>query len=68
MTEARKHGPAAAPPSQAPGESGDPEAREEAEEPVLADAHEGEADDALTPSSDAQRGAAENAKTAGGDT
>ncbi|MEU9082747.1 hypothetical protein [Streptomyces sp. NPDC048357] len=68
MTKSRKHDPAPTPPSQAPGESGDPEAREEAEEAVLPDAHEGEAGDALTPSSDARHRAAENAKTAGRDT
>ncbi|WP_404961614.1 hypothetical protein [Streptomyces sp. 147326] len=68
MTENRKHDPAPTPPSQAPGESGDPEAREEAEEAVLPDTHEGEAGDALPPSSGAQRRAAENAKTAGRDT
>ncbi|MEU9182325.1 hypothetical protein AB0C90_37055 [Streptomyces sp. NPDC048550] len=68
MTKSRKHDPAPTPPSQAPGESGDPEAREEAEEAVLPDTHEGEAGDALTPSSDAQRRAAENAKTADRDT
>ncbi|MCX5309068.1 hypothetical protein OG304_37460 [Streptomyces sp. NBC_00160] len=68
MTKTKKHDPAPTPPSQAPGESGDPEAREEAEEAVLADAHEGEAGDALTPSSDAQRRAGENAKTTDRDT
>ncbi|MFB6477356.1 hypothetical protein ACFCXF_15245 [Streptomyces virginiae] len=68
MTKARKHDPAPTPPSEAPGESGDPEAREEAEEAVLADAHEGEGGDALMPSSEAQRRAAENATTAGRDT
>ncbi|MEU7118221.1 hypothetical protein [Streptomyces zaomyceticus] len=68
MTKTGKHDQAPTPPSHAPGESGDPEAREEAEEAVLADAHEGEVGDALTPSSDAQRRAAENAKSAGQDT
>ncbi|WP_374772174.1 hypothetical protein OG756_02650 [Streptomyces sp. NBC_01310] len=68
MTKPRRHNPAPTPPSQAPGESGDPEAREEAEEAVLADTQEGEAGDALTPSSGAQRRAAENAKTASRDT
>ncbi|MEU9160462.1 hypothetical protein AB0D29_09310 [Streptomyces sp. NPDC048424] len=71
MTKSRKHDPAPTPPSQAPGESGDPEAREEAEEAVeavLPATHEGEAGDALTPSGDAQRRAAEDAKTAGRDT
>ncbi|GHD83050.1 hypothetical protein ACFQL8_36535 [Streptomyces goshikiensis] len=64
MTKIRKHNPAPTPPSQAPGESGDPEARKEAEEAVLPDTHEGEAGDASTPSSDAQHRAAANAKTA----
>ncbi|MGW3324763.1 hypothetical protein [Streptomyces virginiae] len=67
MTKSRKRDQAPTSPSQAPGESGDPEAREEAEEAVLPDPHEGEAGDALTPSSDAQRRAAESAKTAGRD-
>ncbi|WP_367826774.1 hypothetical protein [Streptomyces sp. LMG1-1-1.1] len=35
MSKARKNDPAPTSPSQAPGESGDPEAREEAEEAVL---------------------------------
>ncbi|MFE9633445.1 hypothetical protein [Streptomyces sp. NPDC006463] len=68
MTKTSKHNPAPTPPSQAPGESGDPESREEAEQAVLPDTHEGEAGDTSTPSSDAQRRAAENAKTAGRDT
>ncbi|MFE5675332.1 hypothetical protein ACFQ7B_20280 [Streptomyces erythrochromogenes] len=70
MTKSRKrdHDPAPTPPSQAPGESGDPEAREEAEDAVLADKREGEAGDALTPSRDAQRRAADSAKTADHDT
>ncbi|MFD9722291.1 hypothetical protein [Streptomyces sp. NPDC059072] len=68
MTKSRKHDQAPTPPSQAPGESGDPEAREEAEDAVLPDTHEGEEGDALTPSSDAQRRAAEGAKSAGRDT
>ncbi|MFD9469902.1 hypothetical protein [Streptomyces goshikiensis] len=63
MTKIRKHNPAPTPPSQAPGESGDPEARKEAEEAVLPDTHQGEAGDGST--SGAQRRAAENAKTAG---
>ncbi|RST03700.1 hypothetical protein [Streptomyces sp. WAC05950] len=65
MTKARKNDSAPTSPSQAPGESGDPEAREEAEEAVLPDTHEGEAGDALTPSSDAQRRAAKKANTGG---
>ncbi|MFE5915076.1 hypothetical protein ACFQ6B_39195 [Streptomyces wedmorensis] len=68
MIKSRKHDQAPTPPSQAPGESGDPEAREEAEDAVLPDTHEGGAGDALTPSSDAQRRAAEGAKSAGRDT
>ncbi|MCX5174548.1 hypothetical protein OG523_02050 [Streptomyces virginiae] len=64
MTKTTKHDPAPTSPSEAPGESGDPEAREEAEEAVLPDTHEGEAGDASTPSSDAQRRAGKNAKTA----
>ncbi|GAA0270413.1 hypothetical protein GCM10010302_04980 [Streptomyces polychromogenes] len=65
MTKAGKHDSAPTSPSQAPGESGDPEAREEAEEAVLPDTHEGEAGDPLTPSSDAQRRAAKQAKIDG---
>ncbi|WP_327260998.1 hypothetical protein OG444_05245 [Streptomyces sp. NBC_01232] len=68
MTTSRKRDPAPTPPSQAPGESGDPEAREEAEEAVLPDTHEGEAGDVSTPGSHAQRRAAGNAKPAGRDT
>lgn len=68
MTKARKHNPTPTPPSRAPGESGDREAREEAEEALLPDTHEGEAGDALTPSSDAQRRAAAKGKTVGRDT
>ncbi|WP_405828766.1 MULTISPECIES: hypothetical protein [unclassified Streptomyces] len=68
MTKSRKHDQAPNPPSQAPGESGDTEAREEAEEAVLPDTHQGEAGDASSPGSDAQRWAAENAKTASRDT
>ncbi|MCX5199160.1 hypothetical protein OOK31_35650 [Streptomyces sp. NBC_00249] len=49
------------PPSQAPGESGDPEARKEAEEAVLPRTGDGEAGDALTPNSEAQRRAAAKA-------
>ncbi|MGW6986898.1 hypothetical protein [Streptomyces sp. NPDC054946] len=65
MTKAGKNDSAPTSPSQAPGESGDPEAREEAEKAVLPDTHEGEAGDALTPSGDAQRRAAKKAKTGG---
>ncbi|KPH99992.1 hypothetical protein OV450_0840 [Actinobacteria bacterium OV450] len=42
-------------PSQAPGESGDREARREAEEAVMPGRKDGEAGDPLTPSSQAQR-------------
>ncbi|MEV4940726.1 hypothetical protein [Streptomyces zaomyceticus] len=65
MTKARKNDPAPTSPAQAPGESGDPEAREEAEEAVLPDTREGEAGQASTPSGDAQRRAAKKAKTGG---
>ncbi|APU38666.1 MULTISPECIES: hypothetical protein [unclassified Streptomyces] len=53
------------PPSQAPGESGDAEARREADEAALAETNEGEAGDALTPNSGAQRRAAEKTGDAG---
>ncbi|MGW7330136.1 hypothetical protein ACWGIU_16375 [Streptomyces sp. NPDC054840] len=42
-------------PSQAPGESGDPEARKQAEQAVVPTGEHGEAGDALTPNADAQR-------------
>ncbi|WP_327281574.1 hypothetical protein OG723_03695 [Streptomyces sp. NBC_01278] len=47
------------PPSKAPGESGDREARKEAEEAVMPGGHDREAGDALTPSAEAQRRAGE---------
>ncbi|MGW0366164.1 hypothetical protein [Streptomyces sp. NPDC002990] len=55
MTE-RKN-PRTSTPSQAPGESGDEEARKEAEEAVVPGTGEGEGEegDALTPNTDAQR-------------
>ncbi|MFD9516321.1 hypothetical protein [Streptomyces sp. NPDC059979] len=59
MSKNRQHRRAPTPPSQAPGESGDPEARKEADDAVLPDTHEGEAGDARTPSRGAQRRAAE---------
>ncbi|MEV7728928.1 hypothetical protein AB0P15_29945 [Streptomyces sp. NPDC087917] len=43
------------PPSQAPGESGDRAARQEAEDAVMPGSHDGEAGDALSPNTDAQR-------------
>ncbi|MCF3182702.1 hypothetical protein IPZ70_22545 [Streptomyces polychromogenes] len=43
------------PPSKAPGESGDREAREQAEDAVMPGGKDGEAGDALTPNTDAQR-------------
>ncbi|MGW0390703.1 hypothetical protein ACWDYJ_07350 [Streptomyces sp. NPDC003042] len=46
-------------PSQAPGESGDEEAREEAEEAVMPGTHDGGAGDALTPDTRARRRSAE---------
>ncbi|WP_328972563.1 hypothetical protein [Streptomyces sp. NBC_00239] len=54
------------PPSQAPGESGDPEARKEAEEAVLPRTQDGEAGDALTPNTEAQRGAAAKSRSGSG--
>ncbi|AZM87204.1 MULTISPECIES: hypothetical protein [Streptomyces] len=42
-------------PSKAEGESGDREAREEAEDAVVPGSADGEAGDALTPNTDAQR-------------
>ncbi|MFF8268442.1 hypothetical protein ACF059_13730 [Streptomyces sp. NPDC016562] len=59
MSEKKQHHPVPTPPSKAPGESGDPEARREAEEAVLPETHDGEAADALSPSTDAQRRAAQ---------
>ncbi|MEV6580947.1 hypothetical protein AB0M92_22575 [Streptomyces sp. NPDC051582] len=58
MTEHEKHEPTT-PPSKAPGESGDREAREEAEEAVVPGGHDGEAGDALTPGAGARRRAGE---------
>lgn len=49
-------------PSQAPGESGDREARREAEEAVVPERKAGEAGDLHTPSSHAQRPGAKNAE------
>ncbi|MFE6847717.1 hypothetical protein [Streptomyces sp. NPDC057686] len=46
------------PPSKAPGEAGDREARKEAEEAVMPGTQDREAGDALTPSTGAQRRAA----------
>ncbi|MFH7598740.1 hypothetical protein WDV06_27140 [Streptomyces racemochromogenes] len=43
------------PPSKAVGESGDREARREAEDAVMPGSQDGEAGDALTPNTDAQR-------------
>ncbi|WP_030299498.1 hypothetical protein [Streptomyces katrae] len=54
MTEHKKHR-RTTPPSKAPGESGDREARKEAEEAVAPGSRDGEAGDALTPNTDAQR-------------
>lgn len=54
----KDHGRRPTPPSQAPGESGDPEARRQAEEAMLPPVRNGEAGDALTPDSEAQRRAA----------
>lgn len=49
-------------PSQAPGESGDPEARQQAEEAIIPTGQGGEAGDALTPNTGAQRRTAQAAK------
>ncbi|MET9962194.1 hypothetical protein ABZ128_24590 [Streptomyces sp. NPDC006326] len=54
MSEHKKHQ-VTTPPSKAPGESGDREARKEAEEAVIPGSQDGEAGDALSPSTDAQR-------------
>lgn len=54
MSEHKKHK-LTTPPSKAPGESGDREARKEAEEAVMPGSHDREAGDALTPSAKAQR-------------
>ncbi|TDU80348.1 MULTISPECIES: hypothetical protein [unclassified Streptomyces] len=62
MTEHKKHRPTT-PPSKAPGESGDREARKEAEEAVMPGGHDREAGDALTPSPDAQRRAGKRARS-----
>ncbi|MDJ0386213.1 hypothetical protein [Streptomyces sp. G-G2] len=59
MSEQKKQHKVTTPPSEAPGESGDPEARREAEEAVVPGTGDGEAGDALTPNTDAQKRAAE---------
>ncbi|MFD9412078.1 hypothetical protein ACFWBN_34425 [Streptomyces sp. NPDC059989] len=51
----RKKNPVPTPPSKAPGESGDREARKEAEDAVVPGSQDGEAGDPLTPNTDAQR-------------
>ncbi|WP_307167427.1 hypothetical protein [Streptomyces rishiriensis] len=47
------------PPSEAPGESGDRAARREAEDAIVPGTQDGEAGDALSPSTGAQRRSAE---------
>ncbi|MEU9037033.1 hypothetical protein AB0D45_19325 [Streptomyces sp. NPDC048352] len=54
MSEHKKHQ-VTTPPSKAPGESGDRAARKEAEDAVIPGSEDGEAGDALTPNTDAQR-------------
>lgn len=54
MSEDRKHQ-VTTPPSKAPGESGDREARKEADEAAIPGSEDGEAGDALSPSTEAQR-------------
>ncbi|MFF4368357.1 hypothetical protein [Streptomyces sp. NPDC001594] len=54
MNEHDKH-PERTPPSKAEGESGDRKARQEAEDAVMPGGQDGEAGDALTPNTDAQR-------------
>ncbi|MFE3626684.1 hypothetical protein [Streptomyces goshikiensis] len=53
------------PPSEAPGESGDRAARREAEDALVTRDEDGEAGDALSPGTDAQRRAAEQGKRGG---
>ncbi|MGW9068853.1 hypothetical protein ACWGQT_05335 [Streptomyces yangpuensis] len=65
MSEKKQQDRRPTPPSQVPGESGDEEARREADEAALADTNEGEAADALTPNSGAQRRVAEKTGDAG---
>ncbi|MEW2584939.1 hypothetical protein [Streptomyces virginiae] len=65
MSEQRQQHGRTTPPSRAPGESGDEEARKEADEAALTETNEGEAGDALTPNSGAQRRAAEKTGDAG---
>ncbi|MFJ3913855.1 hypothetical protein [Streptomyces vinaceus] len=54
MSEQRRNG-ATTPPSKAPGESGDPEARREAEEALEPGEGDGEAGDALSPNTATQK-------------
>ncbi|MFF5703808.1 hypothetical protein ACFY7H_15065 [Streptomyces sp. NPDC012794] len=55
MSERKKQHRTTTPPSKAPGESGDQEARKEAEDAVVPGGKDGEAGDALSPNTDAQR-------------
>ncbi|MBT2478861.1 hypothetical protein [Streptomyces sp. ISL-94] len=50
------------PPSKAPGESGDREARREAEDAVMPGSQDGSSGDALSPNTEAQRRAAKHGK------
>ncbi|WP_030712564.1 hypothetical protein [Streptomyces sp. NRRL F-2580] len=53
------------PPSEAPGESGDRAARREAEDAIAPGNEDGEAGDALSPNTDAQRRTAERGERDG---
>ncbi|MFJ8162427.1 hypothetical protein ACIRBY_16040 [Streptomyces sp. NPDC096136] len=55
MSEQKRRNDVTTPPSKAPGESGDREARREAEEALAPGHGDGEAGDALSPSAEAQR-------------
>ncbi|MCY0928016.1 hypothetical protein OTB20_17790 [Streptomyces sp. H27-H1] len=63
MTEKEHRKPT--PPSQAPGESGDREARREAEDAIVPGTKDAEAGDALSPSTDAQLRTAKRNKREG---
>lgn len=59
MSEPKRRKEVTTPPSKAPGESGDPEARREAEEALAPGEGDGEAGDALSPNTAAQKRVAE---------
>lgn len=58
MSEHKRRHEVTTPPSKAPGESGDREARREAEEALAPGQGDGEAGDALSPNSETQKRAA----------